>query len=1432
MSFITNQLTGNIEAAGSIVPASNTSTLGSATQGWGNIFIANGNITVVPQNISVISGLVWDQALTYSTSPLDQLYIGEYGLTIGISAPYTVVQFTTVPSPVLQIGDLMAGTDIPPDSLLLFVGSGIYNNIAIVSQTVDGNVPPYGTLLSFTRAIVDAALKISTQTNTDITLNPGIGGQLVVTGNVLPNNNTFSLGARLDRWTNLYLSNNIYVTDQTLGYDNILNANNGNFNILGGTGLTVGEFTFTNNQLLLSNPTTNLLVGSSNATGYVQFNRPISVANSLTSTNTFEVTRAGIVTVRTPSTLLSSQSSLNIIGTSNGYQQPRNFTGTLLQLTAQDTQPARVSIDAFGSAAYPVIAGRQAEGTVCAPTATLNGDTLLRITGQGYGTTGYIGTITRINLQAAQTFTDEAAGTRIRFQTTPLNSNTIQTVTADITPCGLLFTCNPTGGISFHDTTRQTTAWLGSTPASNITGLSTVATTGCYANLSNSPTISAVGHTGNFGDLQNVPPLVYSVTVGTGLTQTCSTSGNIGINATGVANVTAAPGYGQIGITDTGGKNLVLTLPQALATNSLVTFGNLTITGNLTVNGTFTTAGNSTIESKTLTLANTATSGSQLDGGGIILGVDGFAQSIRYNLNRNYWDTAGAGINTQQLFAENTLLNFLNVTTQTQIGVAFGNYDYPCAPLQIDGNFNSYSQVVSTNHSTGTCASTDFIATSNLGNNLIHYIDMGINGGSFSNPAWTINGPNDGYLYVDSGNLAIGTNKLNSKIVFFTGNTFAANSAGYISCGGRWILGAVDDGVTKLQVSDSASFTGNVTAYATKTTNVTASGTAVIGAATPGRYSGANLQIFGNQNNTMQVIAQNTCSGTGASTDFVATANNGSCSSNYIDMGVNSSTYSYAGYTAQYPNDGYLFTNGGNLVISTQTAGKRLVFTTDGTDLNNLAGFVAGQRWVIGGTDDGHSKLQVGGNIALTGNMTASGVVSAGSVQTTSVGTTGDLTVVGTTRVNTLIANTSIQTPGTLIVNSISSNSTSISSSLNVTGSAQVNSLSTNSLATSQTLNVISLATVNSLQSNNVIVTNGLQSAAQIVVSDLLANSTIQGNTLNIISAAQVNSLTSNLLSASNTLTVLGKTITNTLQANIWGSFGQNVTVGSTNAAVSATTGALTVAGGVGIAGNIYTAGSAWLGNLSITNATVSTSKSTGALTVAGGAGIAGNVTVGNLTIGAGTNAMAPVNLTTGSLKTTATTGSVEYDGKIVYATPSNSQRGAVPAVQIYQLGQTRTLPLAAQPSAVSFFGVNVNVSSGTKYAYEIIALVNKAGANGSTLQYALTGNAVISEHDYIFASSHAATNVAVAASESMMANLTANFSTLQTVTTAPPNGSQNFRIYVSGVIGVTTGGTLNPQISLDSGTPTAFSVASGSMMRIWPTAAATTGNIAIGSWS
>lgn len=276
---------------------------------------------------------------------------------------------------------------------------------------------------------------------------------------------------------------------------------------------------------------------------------------------------------------------------------------------------------------------------------------------------------------------------------------------------------------------------------------------------------------GSGAQLSNV---VNRITAGVGLTQTAAT-GNVGLDATGVQTVVGTAN--QINVANSG-QNLTLSLPQGINTNSTVTFANLTITGNLTVNGTTTTANAEAINGKILYLANTSTSNTQIDGGGIILGnaTSSYKRSILYSLTNDWWDTDGAGFNTLALTALNANVANLRATGTAHFGTAYEGYDYPNAEIQIDANINSYSQVISTNYSPGTSASSDFVAVNNIGDDSNNYIDFGINSNTYANTDYAVTQANDGYMYINGGNLAIGTQSAGKVVNFFTGGTNNTNN--------------------------------------------------------------------------------------------------------------------------------------------------------------------------------------------------------------------------------------------------------------------------------------------------------------------------------------------------------------------------------------------------------------------------------------------------------------------------------------------------------------------------------------------------------------------------------------------------------------------------------------------------------------------------------
>lgn len=122
----------------------------------------------------------------------------------------------------------------------------------------------------------------------------------------------------------------------------------------------------------------------------------------------------------------------------------------------------------------------------------------------------------------------------------------------------------------------------------------------------------------------------------------------------------------------------------------------------------------------------------------------------------------------------------------------------------------------------------------------------------------------------------------------------------------------------------------------------------------------------GNTNSYAQLNIQNSNAGTTASSDVVATADNGNESTNYIDMGINSSanTNNYFGGV----NDAYLYNLGQNLLIGTGTAAKSLAFLTGGTTQStNERMRIDGSGNVGIGTNAPAQKFHIsGGNQRIT----------------------------------------------------------------------------------------------------------------------------------------------------------------------------------------------------------------------------------------------------------------------------------------------------------------------------------------------------------------------------------------------------------------------------------------------------------------------------------
>jgi hypothetical protein len=130
------------------------------------------------------------------------------------------------------------------------------------------------------------------------------------------------------------------------------------------------------------------------------------------------------------STISSSTPATNalveIVGSASGVKSTPSNDGYMLHITGKDAVPNRLVIDGHGTGAYALVAGRSSRGTAASPTASQNNDVLLRISGNGYGATGYapLG-VSRIDFVAAENYTDSARGSRIEFYNAKTGTNTI-----------------------------------------------------------------------------------------------------------------------------------------------------------------------------------------------------------------------------------------------------------------------------------------------------------------------------------------------------------------------------------------------------------------------------------------------------------------------------------------------------------------------------------------------------------------------------------------------------------------------------------------------------------------------------------------------------------------------------------------------------------------------------------------------------------------------------------------------------------------------------------------------------------------------------------------------------------------------------------------------------------------------------------------------
>lgn len=226
------------------------------------------------------------------------------------------------------------------------------------------------------------------------------------------------------------------------------------------------------------------------------------------------------------------------------------------------------------------------------------------------------------------------------------------------------------------------------------------------------------------------------------------------------------------------------------------------------------------------------------------------------------------------------------------------------------------------------------------------------------------------------------------------------------------------------------------------------------------------------------------------------------------------------------------------------------------------------------------------------------------------------------------------------------------------------------------------------------------------------------------------------------------------------------------------------------------------------------------------GMGVASPTSVLHLKAGTATASTAPLKLTSGTNLTTAEAGAVEYDGSLLYMTPTGTARALSPTQYFYRKNTVTNLTNATGAQSWLALTAGVTVAANTIYYFEGEFQLSTTTTTSHTEShlFALTTATVTNIGYSILRTTVSTTATAPQANYAAAATAVTTTGSLTTAQTV---------VYrICGTVAIGTGGSINPQIQFNTAAPGAGStVALGAWFRIFPIGA-TGSNVSIGTWS
>jgi hypothetical protein len=210
--------------------------------------------------------------------------------------------------------------------------------------------------------------------------------------------------------------------------------------------------------------------------------------------------------------------------------------------------------------------------------------------------------------------------------------------------------------------------------------------------------------------------------------------------------------------------------------------------------------------------------------------------------------------------------------------------------------------------------------------------------------------------------------------------------------------------------------------------------------------------------------------------------------------------------------------------------------------------------------------------------------------------------------------------------------------------------------------------------------------------------------------------------------------------------------------------------------------------------------------------------------------------LQAGSLLTSPQAGAVEYSGTIFYNTPDATAGEAINTSEhFYALGADRTLVATVVAGTFySAFGVGLPVAATTAYVFDILVGM-RTGATSHTVSFHWGGTAVLGDCNFRTEFTNLALSTGAAAAGTPTAPVSLQFTgnpalaTNGVISPASTIVSKFFR--VSGILTVTTAGTLIPEVAFSANPTGTNQITRLSYVRLAPVGVST-GNVVVGNWA